>query len=107
MSEDHLPAVVRPPAPPPGHSGRKLTWRSAISRTRRRCSTLEGKPGNDQAFASGSTPYFTDITKAVSLLQGAGFGFGAKGKGPGKFYDFDQVRKHTQHRAEVHQLSPH
>ena len=41
-----------------------------------------GKPGNDQAFASGSTPYFTDITNAVSLLQGAGFGFGAKGKGP-------------------------
>jgi Ferritin-like domain len=66
-----------------------------------------GKPGNDQAFASGSTPYFTDITKAVSLLQGAGFGFGAKGKGPGKFYDFDKVKKHTQHRAEVHQLSPH
>ncbi len=66
-----------------------------------------GKPGNDQAFASGSTPYFTQITHAVSLLQGAGFGFGAKGKGPGKFYEFDQVKKHTQHRREVHQLSPH
>ncbi|HEY6398264.1 MAG TPA: ferritin-like domain-containing protein [Solirubrobacteraceae bacterium] len=66
-----------------------------------------GKPGNDQAFASGSTPYFTDITKAVSLLQGAGFGFGAKGKGPGKFYEFEQVKKRTQHRNEVHQLSPH
>ena len=66
-----------------------------------------GKPGNDQAFASGSTPYFTKIEHAVTLLQGAGFGFGAKGKGPGKFYDFDQVKKHTQHRREVHQLSPH
>jgi hypothetical protein len=66
-----------------------------------------GKPGNDQAFASGSTPYFTDITKAVSLLQGAGFGFGAKGKGPGKFYEFDTVKQHTPHRREVHQLSPH
>jgi Ferritin-like domain len=66
-----------------------------------------GKPGNDQAFASGSTPYFTDITKAVSLLQGAGFGFGAKGKGPGKFYDFDHIKKQTHHRSEVHRLSPH
>jgi len=66
-----------------------------------------GKPGNDQAFASGSTRYFTKIEHAVTLLQSAGFGFGAKGKGPGKFYDFDQVRKHTQHRREVHQLSPH
>ncbi len=66
-----------------------------------------GKPGNDQAFASGSTSYFTDITKAVSLLQGAGFGFGAKGKGPGKFYDFDHIKKQTHHRSEVHQLSPH
>jgi len=66
-----------------------------------------GKPGNDQAFASGSTPYFTDITKAVSLLEGAGFGFGTKGKTPGGFYAFDQVKKHTQHRSEVHQLSPH
>jgi len=66
-----------------------------------------GKPGNDQAFASGSTKYFTKIEHAVALLQGAGFGFGAKGKGPGKFYEFDQVKKHTQHRREVHQLSPH
>jgi hypothetical protein len=66
-----------------------------------------GKPGNDQAFASGSTKYFTKIEHAVALLQGAGFGFGAKGKGPGRFYDFDQVKKHTQHRREVHQLSPH
>jgi hypothetical protein len=66
-----------------------------------------GKPGNDQAFASGSTRYFTQIEHAVKLLQNAGFGFGAKGKGPGKFYDFDRVSKQTQHRSEVHQLSPH
>jgi Ferritin-like domain len=66
-----------------------------------------GKPGNDQAFAAGSTPYFTDITQAVSLLQSAGFGFGAKGKGPGRFYEFDQVKKQTKHRPEVHQLAPH
>ncbi len=66
-----------------------------------------GKPGNDQAFAAGSTPYFTDITKAVSLLEGAGFGFGAKGKGRGKFYEFNTISKQTKHRPEVHQLSPH
>ena len=66
-----------------------------------------GKAGNDQAFASGSTRYFTDINKAVSLLEHAGFGFGARGKRPGSFYEFDRVRKHVQHRKEVHQLSPH
>ena len=66
-----------------------------------------GKAGNDQAFASGSTPYFTDISNAVALLEGAGFGFGAKGKGPGKFYEFDAISKHTHHRPEVHALKPH
>lgn len=66
-----------------------------------------GRPGNDQAFASGSTRYFTEITKAVSLLESAGFGFGAKGKGPGRFYEFDHIKKQTMHRPEVHQLSPH
>lgn len=66
-----------------------------------------GKPGNDQAFASGSKPYFTDITTAVAQLQSAGFGFGAKGQGPGKFYEFDRIKHQTQHRSEVHQLSPH
>jgi Ferritin-like domain len=66
-----------------------------------------GKPGNDQAFASGSTPYFTDIMTAVSLLEGAGFGFGAKGKQPGRFYDFDVVKHQTASRPEVHQLKPH
>lgn len=66
-----------------------------------------GRPGNDQAFASGSTRFFSDINKAVAYLQQAGFGFGAKGKGPGRFYNFDQVKKHTHHRGEVHHLSPH
>jgi hypothetical protein len=66
-----------------------------------------GKPGNDQAFASGSTHYFTDINKAVALLEGAGFGFGKKGKGPGKFYEFDHIKKETIHRPEVHHLAPH
>jgi hypothetical protein len=38
---------------------------------------------------------FNHINGAVRELQVAGFGFGAKGKGPGKFYDFDHVRKLT------------
>jgi len=63
--------------------------------------------GNDQAYASGSTRYFTRIEHAVALLQGAGFGFGAKGKGPGRFYDFDTVKHQTLSRPEVHQLKPH
>ena len=66
-----------------------------------------GKPGNDQAFASGSGPYFTDIMTAVAQLQSAGFGFGATGKSPGRFYEFDHIKKQTIHRSEVHQLSPH
>jgi hypothetical protein len=66
-----------------------------------------GKPGNDQAFASGSTKYFTKIEHAVTLLSGAGFGFGVKGKGPGAFYEFDKIKKQTQKRPEVKQLSPH
>jgi hypothetical protein len=66
-----------------------------------------GKPGNDQAFSSGPTKYFSDIMHAVKLLEGAGFGFGAKGKGPGRFYEFETVKKRTQHRPEVHALRPH
>jgi hypothetical protein len=66
-----------------------------------------GKAGNDQAFASGSTRYFTKIEHAVKLLEEAGFGFGAKGKHPGRFYEFDKVSKLTEHRSEVHELSPH
>lgn len=66
-----------------------------------------GKPGNDQAFASGPVSYFTNINHAVSLLEGAGFGFGKKGKTPGQFYEFDSVKRRTQHRSEVHELKPH
>jgi hypothetical protein len=66
-----------------------------------------GRPGNDQAFASGPTGYFTDIKHAVTLLEGAGFGFGAKGKGPGRFYDFDTVKRHVTKTPEVHARKPH
>jgi hypothetical protein len=66
-----------------------------------------GLPGNDQAFASGSTPYFTSIDEAVKLLEGAGFGFGKPGARPGKFYEFDQVSRRTPHPGEVHDRQPH
>lgn len=66
-----------------------------------------GLPGNDQVFASGSTPYFTDILEAVNLLQGAGFGFGKPGARPGRFYEFDQVSRRTPHPGEVRDRKPH
>jgi hypothetical protein len=43
----------------------------------------------------------------VTLLQGAGFGFGAKGKGLGRFYEFDHIKTQTLKRPEVKQLGPH
>lgn len=51
-----------------------------------------GKLGNDRVFMRYA---FTDIDTAVSLLQKAGIGFGQKGKSPGRFYDFDVVRRRT------------
>ncbi len=66
-----------------------------------------GEAGNDQAFASGSAPYFTDITTAVTMLQAAGFGFGAKGNGPGRFFHFDEIAKRVPNTPEVGQRSPH
>lgn len=66
-----------------------------------------GKPGNDQVFASGSTPYFSNVLHAVDLLEDAGFGFDKKGKHPGKFYYFDQVKHQVPHTPEVHSRSPH
>ncbi len=63
-----------------------------------------GKPGNDLAFAGPYT--FTKIEGAVAALQSGGFGFGAKGSKPGKFYEFNTVSKRTKHRSEVHALSP-
>jgi hypothetical protein len=44
---------------------------------------------------------FTDILEAPKLLESAGFGFGAKGKGPGRFYDFDEVSKDTPRVGQV------
>lgn len=62
-----------------------------------------GKLGNDRVFMKYS---FTKIEKAVSLLQSAGFGFGAKGKGPGAFYEFDKVRRRTPNPSGVNTRTP-
>ncbi|HSO97490.1 MAG TPA: ferritin-like domain-containing protein [Solirubrobacteraceae bacterium] len=66
-----------------------------------------GRPGNDQAFASGPGRYFTNITTAVELLEHAGFGFGKKGKGPGHFYDFDRISHQVVKTREVGARTPH
>ncbi|MEJ7796949.1 MAG: hypothetical protein WKF42_00525 [Solirubrobacteraceae bacterium] len=51
-----------------------------------------GKLGNDRVFMKVD---FFDINDAVKELKAAGFGFGERGAGPGRFYDFDKVRKIT------------
>ncbi|SEH10417.1 ferritin-like domain-containing protein [Thermoleophilum album] len=51
-----------------------------------------GKLGNDRVFMRYA---FTQIDTAVKLLQDAGVGFGQKGKSPGRFYDFDVVKRRT------------
>ncbi len=62
-----------------------------------------GKLGNDRAFMRYS---FSNITTAVSMLKKAGFGFGARGKGPGQFYDFNSVRRRTPNPAGVNTRKP-
>ncbi len=57
-----------------------------------------GRPGNDRAYALYQ---FTDINRAVALLQNAGFGFGKRGKGTGRFYDFDDVARRTPNPPSV------
>ena len=57
-----------------------------------------GKLGNDHTFMVYS---FDDINVAVAQLQAAGFGFGAQGSKPGRFYDFDTVSQRTPDPAGV------
>jgi hypothetical protein len=68
---------------------------------------LRGVPGNDRMFMKFDDPEtapgapnrgqagFQRIETAAAQLQAAGFGFGAQGAGPGKFYDFDTVKRDT------------
>ena len=72
---------------------------------------------NDRAFAKYSQPEpaagpgkglsgFTTAADAIKQFEAAGFGFGAKGKAPGSFYDFDTVSKHTPHPSFVNTPTP-
>jgi hypothetical protein len=54
--------------------------------------------GNDRIFMKVE---FTQIGEAVTRLQAAGFGFGAKGSKDGRFYDFDKVRTRTPTDPDV------
>ena len=51
-------------------------------------------------------PGFTTASAAITQFQAAGFGFGAKGKAPGAFYDFDTVTKKTHNPAFVNTSTP-
>ena len=74
---------------------------------------LRGLLGNDRMFmkfdqaesAPGAPNLgqkgFERIEGAVAQLQAAGFGFGKEGAKPGKFYDFDTVRRITPDPADV------
>ncbi len=77
-----------------------------------------GKLGNDRVFmkfnqkerAPGAPNRgqngFTKILEATTQLQAAGFGFGTPGKSPGRFYDFDQVRKRTPTDPDLNTFRP-
>ena len=77
-----------------------------------------GQLGNDRVFmkyqqketAPGAPnmgqPGFTNILTAVSQLEAAGFGFGKQGKGPGKFYEFDQVKTRTPTDSALNTFTP-
>lgn len=64
-----------------------------------------GKLGNDRVFMKYT---FTQIGDAVKMLEAAGIGFGKEGSAPGKFYDFDEVRKRTPSvgKTRVNTLKP-
>jgi len=77
-----------------------------------------GQYGNDRAFmkfdqretapgaANNGAPGFTNILDAVKHLQAAGFGFGAQGATPGRYYDFDQVSRRTPDDPAVNTRTP-
>ena len=77
-----------------------------------------GKLGNDRVFLpehqkeqapdapNRGQPGFEDILVAVSQLQAAGFGFGERGATPGRFYDFDEVKKRTPTDPDINTFRP-
>ena len=77
-----------------------------------------GKLGNDRVFiksdrvetAPGAPnrgqPGFENIFGAVEQLQGAGFGFGAKGATPGRYFEFDKVSERTPFDRDLNTTTP-
>ena len=77
-----------------------------------------GKLGNDRVFmkydrkeTAKDAPNFgqrgfTDITVAAAQLQEAGFGFGAEGSKPGRFYEFETVRERVPSDDDLNTFHP-
>lgn len=49
---------------------------------------------------------FEKVTDAVGQLQAAGFGFGAEGAKPGRFYHFDNVKQNTPTDPDLNTFTP-
>ncbi len=49
---------------------------------------------------------FEKVTDAVGQLQAAGFGFGAEGAKPGRFYHFDNVKQSTPNDPALNTFRP-
>lgn len=77
-----------------------------------------GKLGNDRAYMrfdqremAKDAPNFgekgtSSIARIPRFLTDAGFGFGTQGATPGRFYDFDEVRKRTPDDPGVNTRTP-
>lgn len=77
-----------------------------------------GLLGNDRVFmkfdakerAPGAPnrgqPGFDHIGRAVVQLQAAGFGFGAQGATPGRFFHFDEVKQRTPNDPDLNTFRP-
>ena len=77
-----------------------------------------GKLGNDRVFIRFDQPEtapdapnkgqsgFRDIFGAVRQLQRAGFGFAAEGAKPGRFYEFDEVKRRTPDDPDLNTRRP-
>jgi Ferritin-like domain len=77
-----------------------------------------GQLGNDRVFCkyyqreeAGGAPNrgqlgFKNILDAVSQLEAAGFGFGAEGASPGRFYNFEEISKRTPTDGDLNTFRP-
>ena len=97
-------------------AGAELVGNEAVHRALAR-QALNLQP-NDRSFmkynqpepAAGpghEMPGFTSASGAIRQFEAAGFGFGAKGKAPGAFYDFDTTTKKTPNPSFVNTRTPH